>query len=286
MLNTTFKTYTSGFKALMTIFRPLIVVQLLVLILMILLNMFFDEKRWLLVVVFSVFAIFVSIVQSLIYSPAVFRTIQKRELGETAIVEVGIAFQKKNIGNYFVFMFWLTVYSMYYSLQSILSVWVGIMLALFAGTLGFVGKGFGILLGLVGAYYAILLAYKNIPKLLFALNIYFDRNLSPRENIVESINLGITKRNVIWTYIVGFFSINIVGLFLMKAPLFFNMDVLLEKVKPTFMFDTITTVWAALVSLFFILPMTYIYLSKTYAKIRTTSEIPKNGESVVTAEII
>lgn len=259
MLKTTFGAYKARFKELMTILKSLIIVQSLLLVLTILSQMFIGERNYLYIIIFAVLTIIVSIIQWLIYAPAAFRTIQKRELGEAITVEQGISFQKTDKWNYFL----LSIMVFLFTLATVLPFFLPSLFLYFVGP--------SILLTIIIIVSFVLGAvslYVNLPKVIFVYNIYFAKNLQPKDNFVESVNLGRKYRNTIWVYILGVIVINILGVLIMIIPGLFNQNQ--ESI--------ISTVWSTYVGVLLVTPLTYLYLSKAYAKMRALINAPAPRE--------
>lgn len=301
MIKTTFAAYKARFKEILTILKPLIIVEFLILILSILGNMYGDGQNYLLIIIGAILIISISFIQIFIYTPATFKTIQKRELGESITIEQAVQFQKQNKWRFFKVTFWIGLYSALYGILSVLPIVIGVGIGIIISTMGgVVGVVVGTLVGLTGIYFGIKLAYRLYPRIFFALNIYLVKDTIGDECVNESIDIGNKHRKEIWGYILGLVGINLIAFLLVMFVLFPTMypeymaTFANPDVTPEISFgkSTISSVWSTIIRLFFLLPMTYLYMSKAYAKIRAVTEplvssIPVNPQAtVVTPEIV
>ncbi len=285
----------------MTILKPLIVVELLIVVLSLLLEIFTNQQNYMFIIILTIIVICVSFLQVLVYTPAAFKTIQKRELGEAFTIEQAIAFQKNNKWRFFKVTFLIGLYSAWYMLLSGFPAIAGIMLGIISSSGSTISVIFGLLIALAGVWLSIKLIYKLYPRIFFALNIYLEKDVIGQECIRESAALGNTYKKEIWGYVVALFVINFIGLLLVFIPLLpiIFPDILAlianPNIKPvqTLQESTIISLWQSIVTLFFVLPMTFMYMSKAYAKIRAlngpvVSNIPQASthSEVVTPEIV
>lgn len=299
MLNTTFAAYKTRFKEIMVIIKPLIVVELLILVLSLLGKLYVNERNVPLLLLGILIMLCISFLQIFVYTPAAFKTIQKREIGESITIDEAIAFHKINKWKFFRVTFWIGIYSLGYGLVSALPAMIGIAAGVFVSPYGgMAGISVGVLLSLIGIYFSIRIAYKLYPRIFFALNIYLAKDLEPEAVIQESKEIGTTHANEIWKFIFGLVVINLISFVLVMVvvfPLlypqymeaFSNPDA-----TPYIPFEksAIASFWKSAVGLLFVLPMTYLYMSKAYAKLRAVTEpaIPHapQAEASVTAEIV
>jgi hypothetical protein len=280
MLNTTFTTYKEKFGEIFLVLKPLIVIQFSIGIAGILGAAGTVAQNWIYIIIASIVTIVLSFMQAFVYTPATFRTLQKREFGEVTTIEDGVAFQKVNKWKFFITSLWAGLYSLGYALMSFIPFLLGVF---FSGILFDKGGVAYIVVAslflIAGCWSALYLLYKNFTKVFFALNVYFAKDLEPLENVQESIRLGEKYRKTIWGNIGGVFAINLIGMFIVILPYIFNIDVFMKKVEPSLLFTSLTSLLQIAVGILFIAPMTYMYMSRAY-------KVLVERDSAVAAEIV
>ncbi|MES2623553.1 MAG: hypothetical protein V4576_04085 [Patescibacteria group bacterium] len=256
MLKSTFDIYTAKFAENIRILTPVIIIEVLIWLIQILAAIASENGRYMSLLIISIFALVLTIAHWLIYTPAAFRTFQKRADGEPVTIRDSIAFQKNNKWKYVVLTFWTAVFMIWYALISILPIVGGLYFGLgFAYIGGMANMFIGTTLMFVGIAFGLYMVYLNYAKIFFAMNVYFAKDKSPRESVRESIYLGEKYRNQIWKYMIGVLAIGIIGFVVIVGPTL--------AAGNNFVID----IWRLAISLLFITPMMYIYMSKAYLSI-------------------
>lgn len=281
MIKSTFGAYKARFKELLVVLKPLIVVELMLLMLSILGGVYGNDENYFYLIAGMIIVVAISFLQIFVYTPAAFRTIQKREIGESITMEEAIAFQKVNKWKFFKVTFWIGLWSLGYGLATFLPLMIGVGLGIIISSYaGVVGIIVGILFGLAGIATAVMIAYRLYPRIFFALNIYLVKDKSGQDAIAESTEIGNAHTKEIWKFVLGVLMINLISFVLVMIVVFPLMypELMAVYANPdiepeiSFAKSTIASFWQSAVGLFFVLPMTYLYLSKAYAKIRTVTE--------------
>ncbi len=284
MLKTTFTSYKERFKEFMGILKPVIIIEIILLVLAIASGLSSDREMYVGIVLASLGLIVFAVIEWLIYASAAFRTIQKRELGEAITIHQAIAFQKTDKWNFAVLSFWAMLYTLAYLILSGAPIALGIIGGFALMGFGKIGLFAGTLIMIGGCACGLYLAYQNIPKIFFPLNIYFVKGKDPRECVEESVEIGKVHRDTIWKFIGGIVVINLIAFAFVIIPEFFNPQTLSEE-NITTGFDILNMTLQVVVGILFVTPMTYLYMSKAYAKMRAVTE-PAIPHVVVTPESV
>jgi hypothetical protein len=174
----------------MRILFPLVVLQILIAVFQIVGNSASKDGRFGTLIITSLLMIILSIINWLIYTPAVFRTFQKRAEGERVAIGDSIAFQRTRKWQYVVLSFWTFIYTLWYALLSIVPIVAGVYFGLgFAYLGGSVNLFVGTTLMFITVGFGVYAIYWNYPKIFFPLNVYFSKDKSPRDSVRESLYL-------------------------------------------------------------------------------------------------
>ncbi len=214
-----------------------------------------------------IIGIFVNIIVSLLISlflqPALFRSIQKNEDNKIFDVKDGYDFQKKNIWNYIVLYFWTAIYSLKVNWKYILVILTSLILGVLV-----VGASFAkpmILISvssvffIISVVFAALMIIRNLSKFIYPANVFFSSEITPREAVKKSIELGVKHNNKIWLNILSYILFMIILMIV-----YFIIGTISGFIPGVFVQDIVTIVLSSLVVSFISTPMAFMIYAKGY----------------------
>ena len=279
LLKDSFATYKANIKNIIFMTWPIALLPVVVQ------SMIYYNINWFVNLLMSAVSFVISIVIGLYLQPAIYRALQKKEDGEVFDIKAAYNFQKKNIWNFIMTGVWYVLYLIWVLRYYVL---IGLAVSFFiipmiypdfriVTTWDFVAYFF---IHSVTFFIPVIIGYLiNLSKFLFYVNIFFSKNIKPREVVRESIRWGNIKGHSIEAW-KTFFSII---LFMLLTTLVYVIVSLILNFFKIMHFEQLVYIgnqaaytdykWFIINSVsnifkvMFILPVSFIILAKAYTKL-------------------
>ncbi len=271
LLKDSFATYKANIKNIIFMTWPIALLPIVVQS-----TYFYIKGNIFIAALIGIVSFVISLAIGLYLQPAIYRALQKNEDGEAFDIKAAYNFQKKNIWSFIMTGIWYVLYLVrtiqYYLIASLILVLLGVF---FAGV-----NSITLISLLVVSVLIIVIGYLiNLPKFLFYINIFFSKNIKPREVIRESIKWGNVKGHGVeaWKTL-----LSVILFMLLTAVIYAIVALILAmfKVVPFeelaylgnnatyidykwFIINSVSNVFQVM----FILPISFIILAKAYIKL-------------------
>ncbi len=287
LLRESYATYKLNFSNILSIAMPVLVLLLVVAVLD---HMTIESS---LHIVSVLLGVVFSFLVSLFFQPALYRSIQKLEDTGVFSKAEAYSFQKRNVWNYIVLNFWLFMYAIYINFKYLIIMAVGVVLIIISMTTlpSTAAATVSVVIGIGIAATLIVSIIKNSPKVTLYQNIFFSKDISPRNAVRESLMLGENKGGDIWRIIfstillglaVAVIYVLIYGVFILAG--FVSIQEILqmnnkegEMVAQSGIMFALELI-GGLISYAIVTPLMFTIMAKGYKKLTLTSSNPVLAE--------